>query len=302
MRVREFSGLGHTGRLGPLESAALSTTLSAYLDWLRAAGVALRVSPGLFEGEVHDEALIPDQRTVAPFLVPGMDPITEHRVPDAVIAADHATRILAQVLVQQRARIEGARVIDLACGTATLAVVLHRLGAAQIMATDVSEEAVRCARATLHANGAEARVFAGNMLDAVPGPQSVDWLIATLPHKPIPEHATLCLAQNGGSDGTALFRPLLRVLPQWLDKGGELLCFLHSLPTPELLREMGTLGVLTLYAWRRRVLQKGEYGALEAHFVARAGAGTSYLIQSGDRPVMICGVWGVRLGEANSTE
>jgi len=282
----------------PIQTRA-STDFDAWTRWLREAGVSYEAIDGLQHGPDHDGPLIPDRGAVASFRVPDQRRIIEHRNADAVLAADHATRLVARCL-ERSVRVRGRRVLDLGCGTGTLSVMLHRLGARSVVGSDIQREAIELARRTAAANDARAEFIVSDLLRGVSRPATptdgFDLIVGTLPHKPfgdVPrEH--LPIAQAGGHDGTELIRAMLADVREYLAPGGELVFFLHSLPDVSLLRDVSRMGVLRLHAWRRRVIQDGEYTPLMPLFHARNDAGASMLRPYGSRNAMMCGVWGLQ--------
>jgi release factor glutamine methyltransferase len=108
-------------------------------------------------------------------------------------------------------------------------VTISRLRpAAHVLATDLDERAVACARA----NGVE--TYVGDLFAAVPPDvhRRVDVLVAVVPHVPERElqylqRDTLTfetpLAYLGGADGTDLLRRVVAGAPRWLRPGGALL-------------------------------------------------------------------------------
>lgn len=277
-----------------------ATDYRAWTRWLHAAGVRFEAIDGLQRGPDHDGPLIPDRGAVTSFRVPGQRRIIEHRDADAVLAADHATRLVARCL-ERSVRVRGRRVLDLGCGTGTLSVLLHRLGARSVVGSDIQPEAIALARRTAAANDARAEFVVSDLLKGVARPATpadgFDLIVGTLPHKPfgdVPrEH--LPIAQAGGHDGTELIRAMLASVREYLAPGGELVFFLHSLPDVSLLRDVSRMGTLRLHAWRRRVIQDGEYAPLMPLFNARNDAEASMLRPYGSRHAMMCGVWGLTL-------
>jgi release factor glutamine methyltransferase len=142
-------------------------------------------------------------------------------------------RVRSELLVRLGAGAAGpgATVVDLCCGSGALgmAVAARRPGVA-LHAADVDPAAVACARANLGAG----RVHQGDLYDALPpGLRGrIDVLLANVPyvatrHIPLlPAEARLHeprAALDGGADGLAVFRAVVRAAPRWLAPGGVLL-------------------------------------------------------------------------------
>lgn len=119
--------------------------------------------------------------------------------------------------------------IEPCCGSGAIAAVLRdRRPSARVIAADVDERAVACARS----NGAEA--LRSDLLDAL-SPElagRADVVVAVVPYVPTPELPLLQrdtltfespLAYDGGPDGLALLRRLVADAPRWLRPGGALL-------------------------------------------------------------------------------
>jgi release factor glutamine methyltransferase len=119
--------------------------------------------------------------------------------------------------------------VDLCTGSGALAATLaaHRPGA-RIVATDVDERAVACARA----NGVDAR--RGDLFAPVPAELRgrLDLVTGVVPYVPTPDLPFLQrdtftfetpLAYDGGDEGLDVLRRVLAASPGWLRPGGALL-------------------------------------------------------------------------------
>jgi release factor glutamine methyltransferase len=153
-------------------------------------GVTVRVAPGVYVPRWQTELLA--QRAVA-------------RLPDDGIAIDLCT---------------GA-------GAIAAALAAHRPGA-RVVATDLDEQAVACARS----KGVEA--YAGDLFAPVPPSLAgtVAVVVAVVPYVPTPELPLLQrdtftfetpLSYDGGPDGMALLRRVVAESPRFLRPGGALL-------------------------------------------------------------------------------
>ncbi len=118
---------------------------------------------------------------------------------------------------------------------------------ARVVATDLDERAVPCARA----NGVEA--YRGDLFGPIPRTfeGSVDLVIGVVPYVPTPELPMLqrdtftfesTLAYDGGLDGTAILRRVLRESPRFLKRGGALLLELGGNQAEMLRHELAHLG------------------------------------------------------------
>jgi release factor glutamine methyltransferase len=119
--------------------------------------------------------------------------------------------------------------IDVCTGAGAIAKTLltHRPGA-RVVASDLDERAVACARA----NGVE--VYRGDLLDPLPRTLEgqVDVVVGGVPYVPTPELGLLQrdtfafetpLAYDGGRDGTEILRRVVVDAPRFLRDGGALL-------------------------------------------------------------------------------
>ncbi|MGH7686518.1 MAG: methyltransferase [Candidatus Dormibacteria bacterium] len=141
---------------------------------------------------------------------------------------------------------ERGTAIDLCTGAGAIAATLrHRRPHAQVLATDIDERAVTCARR----NGVHA--LRGDLLRPVPRglAGSVDVVVAVVPYVPTAELPYLQrdtftfespLGYDGGADGARLLRRVIRGSKRFLRDGGTLLLELggdqQTLIAPDLVR------------------------------------------------------------------
>ncbi|MCW3022535.1 MAG: methyltransferase [Conexibacter sp.] len=179
------------------------------------------------------------------------------------------TELLAQRAVQRLPA--GGTAIDLCTGTGALAKVLMtaRPGA-RVVATDVDARAVACASA----NGVEA--FCGDLLAPLPRELegAVDLVAGVVPYVPTPELGLLqrdtftfesSLSYDGGADGTAILRRVLRDGPRFLRRGGALLLELGGEEADALAGDLARLGYRDVTVL---VDEDGDVRGLEATFAA----------------------------------
>jgi SAM-dependent methyltransferase len=269
----------------------VEAALDEFLDYLRGHEVRFRLSGRLHRCEDHDGPLSRGDGGRHEFALPGYQPVIEYRDPQAVLAADHASQGVALALLRNRCVRPGERFFDIGCGTGVLAVVGARLGAGELVLTDVVPEALHLARRTLDAADLEADYYLGSLLTGIPEGRCADVIAANLPHKPVPEGVYLTPSQNGGPEGDSVHGEFVPQALRHLSPGGRIYFFMHSLPHPRLLKLYQEHFDLRLLAWRRRFLQSGEYGELQEAFCERSRQGISFVGESGERRYLVAGVW-----------
>jgi len=157
--------------------------------------------------------------------------------PDVLIPRPETELIVEEVIriVQQEG---GARrvIVDVGAGSGCIAVALAReLGAARLIATDVSEAALRVARrnAARHELGGRVDFVAADLLDAFAEEEFADFILSNPPYVSEEEIPSLQrevrdweprLALTDSIDGLSLYRRLLKDAPSRLKPGGHLIC------------------------------------------------------------------------------
>ncbi|MFD5465131.1 putative protein N(5)-glutamine methyltransferase [Kitasatospora sp. NPDC127059] len=154
----------------------------------------------------------------------------------AVDSGVFVPRRRSEFLAAEAARLAGpgAVVVDLCCGSGALgaAVAAGAGHPVELYAADLDRSAVHCARRNLAGTGA--RVFEGDLFDALPDALRgrVAVLIANVPYVPtgdlelLPPEARLHEARpalDGGADGLDVLRRVAVAAPGWLAAGGALL-------------------------------------------------------------------------------
>ncbi len=140
---------------------------------------------------------------------------------------------------------EGGRALDLCTGSGCLAVslALERKGA-QVVATDVSPDALALARENAAALGAVVAFAQGDLWAAVHGEAPFDVVVANPPYIPAKELPGLprevrrepCIALDGGEDGLSVLRRIVAGAPPRLRPGGVLCLEMHEHHGDELTR------------------------------------------------------------------
>lgn len=90
----------------------------------------------------------------------------------------HTTFMMMQAMQDNAERIMGASVMDLGCGTAVLAILAAKLGAAEVAAIDIDATAVRSAKDNIRLNGLDFPVLCGTEADMLDG--AYDVLLANI--------------------------------------------------------------------------------------------------------------------------
>ncbi|HMJ32765.1 MAG TPA: HemK/PrmC family methyltransferase [Baekduia sp.] len=170
----------------------------------------------------------------------------EVRVDPGVYVPRWQSELLAHRAVERLPA--GGTAIDLCTGAGAVALTFstYRPGA-RVVASDVDERAVACARA----NGVE--VYRGDLLAPLPRTLEgrVDVVAGVVPYVPTPELPLLqrdtftfesTLAYDGGRDGTDVLRRVLADSPRFLRPGGALLLELGGEEADALRDDLARLG------------------------------------------------------------
>lgn len=151
--------------------------------------------------------------------------------PDVLIPRPETEALVDLALALARERgLAAPRIVDVGTGSGAIAVTLAvKLPAARVAAVELSEPAIRIARANAERHGVAGRVqfVVGNLLAALAGP--FDIILANLPYINKDEIAALDIgrweprvALDGGADGLSLVRRLVEQAPARLAPGGLL--------------------------------------------------------------------------------
>ena len=142
-------------------------------------------------------------------------------------------RLDTEVLVEKILEYEepGQRVMDMCTGSGCIAITLQKLGGFQVMAVDISEEALTLARKNAQRNQAQVTFFQSNMFDQLSNTSKVDVIVS---HPPYIESKVVDelddevkkyeprLALDGMEDGLHFYRILAREGKRFLNEGGRL--------------------------------------------------------------------------------
>lgn len=144
---------------------------------------------------------------------------------DTEILAENAVKFIREECPGKR-----ARVLELCTGSGALAVVIAKETGAEVVATDVSADALEVARKNAAKYDAEIDFVEGDLFGGVLG--AFDAIVANPPYIPTAEIATLAgevrdheplLALDGGEDGLVFYRRIASGYDGYLAEGGALM-------------------------------------------------------------------------------
>lgn len=165
------------------------------------------------------------------------------------------TEVLVDVVLEGLANSEDPRVLEVGCGTGCIACSLAKEVGAHVVTTDVSPEAVACARRNVAALGLDelVEVVECDCVDGVRG--SFDCLVSNPPYIPTAELAELphevtgfepSLALDGGPDGLVFFDRLVTEALPLVREGGFFACELHETCLDEAARRLREAGCIDI--------------------------------------------------------
>ena len=161
------------------------------------------------------------------------------------------TEVLADVVLEGLADVEVPRVLEVGCGTGCIACSLAREAGVQVVATDVSSEAVACARANVEMLGLEELVEVIECDCVAVVRVCFVCLVSNPPYIPSGELAELphevtgfepALALDGGADGLVFFDRLVAEALPLVKDGGLFACELHETCLDEAARRLREAG------------------------------------------------------------
>lgn len=161
------------------------------------------------------------------------------------------TEVLVDVVLDGLAGADAPCVLEVGCGTGCIACSLAKEAGAQVLATDISPEAVACAQANVEMLGLEelVEIVERDCVAGIVG--SFDCLVSNPPYIPAAELAELPheiagfeprLALDGGSDGLAFFDRLITEALPLVKDGGLFACELHETCLEEAARRLREAG------------------------------------------------------------
>ena len=192
---------------------------------------------------------------------------------DGVYAPQHDSHLLLDVL-EQSGLAPGQRVADLCTGSGFLAIGAAEQGASAVTAFDISQRAVRCARANALAAGVKVDVHLGSWTRALEF-RPFDVVVCNPPYVP---HDVETSAQTGpawawdaGTDGRLLLDPLCETASALLDDGGTILLVQSELSgTDKSLKRLRCVG-LKAEVIARQLIPFGPVLTARADWLERTG-------------------------------
>lgn len=157
-------------------------------------------------------------------------------VTPAVLIPRQDTEILVEKVIELVKEVSsaGLKVLDMCTGSGCIAVsIAHFCPESSIVACDISEEAVKVAKANSDLNGVQNRVefFCGDLFEALEGSYKFDFIVSNPPYI---ETETIIglqkevrsyepeLALDGGTDGLDFYKIITAKAPEYLNNLGWL--------------------------------------------------------------------------------
>jgi release factor glutamine methyltransferase len=157
--------------------------------------------------------------------------------PDVLIPRPETELIVEETIrIVQQEKIARPVIVDIGAGSGCIAVALAReLGDARVVASDISETALRVARRNAARYGLEDRIgfVVSDLLDAFVEEEFADFILSNPPYVSEEEMPSLQrevrdweprLALSDSNDGLSLYRRLLKDAPLHLKPEGHLIC------------------------------------------------------------------------------
>jgi release factor glutamine methyltransferase len=152
-------------------------------------------------------------------------------VTPAVLTPRPETELLVETALKLLAAKSSPRILDLGTGSGAIAVALAKeIPGAEVIATDISTDALEVARGNARRHGVEEKIsfYVGDLFDAV-AEMTFDAVVSNPPYIREADIAALPrdvrdfeprLALDGGADGMDFYRCLAREAPCYLNPGG----------------------------------------------------------------------------------
>lgn len=173
------------------------------------------------------------------------------RTAKGVLIPRPETEMLVELVLDHIKDVEGARVLEVGCGTGCVALSIAKEAAAQVVATDISPDAIACATRNVEALelGELVSIVETDCTEGIEG--SFDVLVSNPPYIPTAVMGELDeevvgyephLALDGGADGLDFFDRLIAAAPGLLASGGFFAFELHETCLEEAARRAEAAG------------------------------------------------------------
>ncbi len=216
-------------------------------------GLPMHVSPAVLVPRPCTELIVEQTlRAARPAAPQASEPVRQ--APDAQAAADQPAILVGdEIRAKNKAASaragEGLLIADVCTGSGCIAVAIaKRLPAARLIATDLSEDALKVARKNAERHEVDDRIEfrSGDLTSPLTDPPAqADVLVSNPPYIPdhewdaVPANVRLfepSLALRGGPDGLALVKPLIEGATRVLKPGGLLLVEIAAVTAPQVER------------------------------------------------------------------
>ncbi|MFA6622699.1 MAG: peptide chain release factor N(5)-glutamine methyltransferase [Fibrobacteraceae bacterium] len=148
------------------------------------------------------------------------------------------TESLVDLLKERLAGREKTLVADIGTGTGAIAIATAKeIPGTEVIATDISRDALALARENAEKNSAQITFYEGDLLAAIPAERKLQAIVSNPPYIPDSEKERLqrevrdfdpSLALFGGTDGLAIIRNLLKQTADRLEAGSPVLLEIGS--------------------------------------------------------------------------
>lgn len=166
--------------------------------------------------------------------------------------------LIAKTLLEMS--LKGKKVLDVCTGCGIHALIAAKKDASQVVAIDIDETSVECARYNAFLNNVEIDVRAGDLFGPLREEEKFNLIVSNPPSTPTPPEQTLKNEGYGGRtvtsrgpDGRRFLNPLIIQVPKHLNKNGYFLMlhanFCNIEKTMEMLKEQGLKVELEIYEY-----------------------------------------------------
>lgn len=141
------------------------------------------------------------------------------------------TEVLVEKAISIIANITPCKVLDLCTGSGAIAISIAKNCQCEVVASDISKEAIEVAKQNAGANGVEISFGCGNLFKPFKG-EKFDVIVCNPPYIPSADIPTLdsevkdyepMLALNGGADGLDFYKDIIAKADDYLNEGGYLI-------------------------------------------------------------------------------